>query len=163
MNSFSTVDVIAACHEFSPQLKVVSSLDSFKVMLAIAAVESGGADPKFAGHDCGPRFEPVYYVNGYWYNKSPKVQEAVAKFDRHGASSFGPWQMMFFNFSPTRTPDELLTNLESCAQDFVAWFNGYVSHQRPISLDEIGEIWNAGHKTSDIPYTTKLTKAYNLI
>jgi len=163
MNSFDTVDVIAACHEYSPNLKVPSELDPFKVMLAIAAVESGGADPSFAGHDCGPRFEPAYYKDGYFYKRSQKVQDLVEKFDRDGASSFGPWQMMFCNFSSSRTPEDLLINLDFCAEDFVTWFNSYVIHQNPVSLEEIGQIWNAGHKTPDSPYTIKLQKAYNLI
>jgi len=162
MSSFDTTDVIAACHEYSPLLKVPEILDPFKVMLAIAAVESGGADPKFAGHNCGPRFEASYYINGYTYLRSVGVRALVAKYDKLGASSFGPWQMMLVNFRD-RNPDDLLTNLDFCAQDFVAFFNSYVNHQHPTSLDEIGEIWNAGHKTSDIPYTTKLQRAYKLI
>jgi hypothetical protein len=164
MNSFDVIDVSDACKEYAPLLKInpAADLEPARVMLAIAAVESGGADPRYAGHDCGPRFEPAYYTGGSVYRKSPLVQKLVARWDRAAASSYGPWQCMFDNCLG-HTPDEMLTNLDICAQVFVTQFNNYVVGIRHAStLAEIGQVWNLGHIGPDPNYTTKLEKAYEL-
>lgn len=160
MNSFNTEDVVAACREYGPMLKMPAGLDAARVMLAIAAVESGGDDPNYAGHDCGPRHEPAYDVGGSIYRKSTLVQNLVKEFGSAAASSYGPWQCMYDNCLG-HTPQELIASLDLCAQVFVTQFNSYVEGTRHAStLDEIGQVWNLGHVAPDPVYTAKLEKAY---
>ncbi len=166
MNSFPKSDVLAACAKYGPVLKVPTGLDGERVMIAIAANESGGGDVNFVGHDCGPRHEPAYDVGGSVWASSPAQRALVAKYGRDGASSFGPWQTMLIN-CPSFTPTELETNLDVCARCFVSHFNSYVAHFDPKNLAEIGQIWNLGHKSiyppaSVVAYCEKLQKAYDL-
>lgn len=165
MNSFHTEDVVAACKEYGPLMRLIpgEDLDPIRAMLALAAVESGGGDPNYAGHDCGPRHEPAYDVGGSIYQRSSLVQSLVAKWGSAAASSYGPWQCMFDNCLG-HTPQEMETNLAICAQVFITQFNNYVEGVRHASnLDEVGEVWNLGHVGLDPQYVTKLEKAYGLI
>jgi hypothetical protein len=164
MNSFDTADVVAACKEYAPLMRLLpgEDLDPVRAMLAVAAVESGGGDPAFAGHNCGPRFEPAYYLGGSIWKGSTLVQGLVKTWDRAAASSYGPWQCMFDNCLG-HTPTEMETNLDICAQVFVTQFNTYVEGIRHAkTLDEVGEVWNLGHVGPDPQYTTKLERAYGL-
>ncbi len=165
MNSFPKIEVLASCAKYGPVLKVPSGLDGERVMIAMAANESGGGDVKFVGNDCGPRHEPAYDVGGSVWASSPAQRSLVAQYSRNGASSFGPWQTMLIN-CPGFTPAELETNLDDCARSFVSHFNSYVAHFEPKNLTEIGQIWNLGHKTVNPPvgvikYCEDLQKAYN--
>lgn len=163
MNSFPKDAVLAACKEYSPMLKIPSSLIAGNVMIAIAAVESGGGDVNYVGNNCGPRYEPAYDVGGSIYIKSPNQQTYVRKWGKDAACSYGPWQCMFDNCLG-HTPQEMETSIDICAQVFVVQFNNYVEKFRKAStLDEIGEVWNLGHIAPDSSYTTKLQKAYSSI
>lgn len=159
MVSYPTVDVIAACTAYGHMLKLPADLDGARVMLAIAAVESGGADPAHAGHDCGPRFEPAYFEGGGFYLRSPLQQQLVARHGRDAASSFGPWQMMFPNFSPGLSPQDL-ESLTICATQFVREFNHFADRWKFDTLDQIGEVWNTGREIPDPDYINKLQRAY---
>src|SRR5579863_4334734 len=174
MNSFTQPDVLAACSKYGPQLNVdgieylrpdgsVLSVSGAALMLAIAAVETGGGQVDYAGHDCGPRHEPAYDVDGHFYKTSTSLQNLISGYGSAAAMSYGPWQMMFDNFVDSRSsPEELLVNLDLCASEFVNFFNHYVLHYHPTSVEEVGEIWNAGHITSDPAYTDKLMDAYSV-
>lgn len=158
MNSFSKADVLAVCQKFGPILKVPAGLDGGRVMAALASNESS------TGANCGPRHEPAYDVNGGVWHDSATQKALVAEYGSLGASSFGPWQTMLIN-CPGRSPADLVANLEDCAQCLVAHFNDYVHHWSPASLQDIGQIWNLGHKTTTPPvgvvrYCADLQKAY---
>lgn len=163
-NSFLRAFVLASCQEHGPHLNVPQGIDGKKLMAAIAQVESG------LGANCGPRHEPGYDIGGAVYQGSKEQQALVAKFPAPAdsprklspaACSYGPWQMMLVNFSQDTTPQELETDLEKCATAFCEMFNSYVIKTRGAkTLDEIGEVWNAGHVTPDPAYTTKLQAAY---
>lgn len=160
MNSFPTQDVTALCLELGHLLTVPEGLSGERVMLAIAAVESGGADPKFAGHNCGPRHESAYDVNGGFWHQSTIQQGLVKEWGSRAACSFGPWQMMYCNFAPPVTPDQCEKDLRFCAVEFVGRFNRAMRRAAPKTLAEIGEIWNMGHIGPDPDYVTKLQRAY---
>lgn len=165
LSSFLSIDVLAACHEYGPQLKLpaAAGLIGWKVAAAIASVESS------MGADCGPRHEPAYDVGGAVWRRSAQQQALVAKYPSPpgsatpcspAAMSYGPWQCMFDNCQPY-APSDLLEDLDVCAECFVALFNSYVEgHEHAATLEEIGEVWNAGHITPDPAYTNKLAAAY---
>lgn len=150
--SFEKLDVLDMCRTYGPLLRLPSALDGSRVMAAFASVESS------LGLDCGPRHEPAYDVGGHYAKNS--VQAALlAKYGSAAACSYGPWQMMLLNFAACYTPSELETDLRTCAVEFVRHFN--LVTQRATTLDEMGEIWNAGHITPDPAYTQKLSAAYD--
>lgn len=159
MNSFKKFDVLSACTKYGPLLEVPAGLDGERVMLSFASNESS------TGSDCGPRHEPSYDVGGSVWASSPAQRALVSQYGRLGASSFGPWQLMLIN-CPGCTPDELQINLDMCARQFVGYFNRYVAHFDPTNLNQIGQIYNLGHKTTNPPagvvaYCEKLQKAYD--
>lgn len=160
MTTFPTAAVIDLCRQYGPQVHVPAPLDGARLMLAIAAVESGGANPLAAGHNCGPRHEASYDTNGGFWRQSPTQQDLVREHGTAAACSYGPWQMMFCNFSPDLTPDECNTDLARVAVEFVRHFNLHMRRWNPQNLDEIGEIWNTGKIGPDSDYVTKLQRAY---
>ena len=162
-STFPANDVLSLCSEFGPSLKVAPYLDGSKVMAAIASVESGGGDWKFVGHNCGPRHEAAYDEGGSIFKSSLEQQGLVAQHGADAASSFGPWQMMFINFSG-QTPDQLRTDARICAEEFVRWFNHYViGVRKAVTLADIGEVWNLGHIGDDPIYVAKLKTAYDAV
>jgi hypothetical protein len=159
--SFPAQDVIAACKFYGHQLKLLpGDLDGTRVMLAIAAVESGGADPVHAGHNCGPRLEPSYAEGGAFFLRSPIQQQLVEQHGSKAAMSYGPWQMMFPNFTDGLSPQELEANLQTCATEFVRQFNRFAARWRFVTLDQVGQVWNTGREIPDHEYTDKLHRAY---
>jgi hypothetical protein len=162
VQSIPTNDVIAACKANGGLLKVPLGIHGGRLMLAIAAVESGGGVPLAAGANCGPRHEPSYDVNGGFYSESALQRSLVQRFGALAASSFGPWQMMYCNFSGAMSPAELLNATASdFAVEFVRDLNKALARFQPATLAEIGEIWNTGHEAPDPGYIAKLTGAYN--
>lgn len=157
MNSFPQEAVLAACAQYGPSLNVVVPLDGAKVMTAIASNESS------LGFDCGPRHEPAYDAGGS-LSHGPEQRAALAKFGRDAACSYGPWQMMYVNFSmDVYAPTDLLTDLQACAVEFVKFMNNYVlGDRRAVTLADIGETWNLGHEAPDPEYVAKLQVAYNV-
>lgn len=160
MDTYKSEDVISVCLEIGDLLKVPEQLDGRQVMLAMAAVESGGADPNFAGHNCGPRHEPAYDVNGAFWTVSPIQQQLMKDHGFGAACSYGPWQMMFCNFSEGYKPEQLRNDLHLCAVEFIRQFNRFAARWDFKSLEEIGEVWNRGSKKPDPDYTNKLAAAY---
>lgn len=160
MRSFPASQVLALCQKYGSKLKPPAHLDGARLMLAIAAVESGGTDPRQAGHNCGPRHESSYDVNGGFWRQSPTMQELVKEFGSAAASSYGPWQMMYCNFSPTMTPQECDEDVEDAAVEFVRFFNAQMRRRNPQNLDEVGEVWNMGKIGPDPDYVQKLHRAY---
>lgn len=160
MSSFLKSNVLEACKTYGPQLHVAEGLDGVKVMAAIASNESS------YGANCGPRHEPAYDRGGSL--STGKLQASLLdEFGSAAASSYGPWQMMFINFTGY-TPSQLLTDLDACASEFVRFFNSYVIETRKAeSLDDIGQVWNDGH-VSLVPspgvlvYCKNLQTAYDL-
>jgi hypothetical protein len=161
MNSFPHGDVLAVCAQYGPQLHVQAGLDPVRVMAAIASNESS------MGVNCGPRHEPAYEANGAAWARAA-MAPLLAKYPPVGsppqspaACSYGPWQMMFVNFQNC-TPDQLLSDIDACALNFVRFFNGYViATKKASNLAEIGEVWNTGRITSDPAYVAKLQAAYD--
>jgi hypothetical protein len=160
MISFPNAQVVECCATDGVDLKVPATLDGRRVMLAIAAVESGGADPRAAGANCGPRHEPAYDVNGGFFRESPVQRGLVTTWGSAAAMSYGPWQMMFCNFSQGMSPMEAETSLDRLAVEFVRQFNQFDRRWNFTSLDQIGETWNTGREQPDPDYTTKLEQAY---
>lgn len=138
MSSFAKADVLAACTKYGPLLHLSSALDGPSVMEAIAMNESS------MGVNCGPRHEPAYDTGGrYCVGRQAQL---VTAFGSAAAASYGPWQMMFQNFMNSRTPAQLLIDLDACAQDFVTFFNDYVVGVRhAVTISDIGQVWNSGH------------------
>lgn len=160
MNGFPNQQVIDQCAAAGAELQAPADLDGRRIMLAIAAVESGGADPRQAGANCGPRLEPAYDVNGSFYLKSPIQQGLVTTWGSPAAMSYGPWQMMFCNFSQGVTPLEVETDLARLALEFVRQFNQFERRWKFQTLEDIGEVWNMGREAPDPDYTAKLDRAY---
>lgn len=160
MLSFPAKDVIAASKFYGHLLKLPGDLDGARVMLAIAAVESGGADPVHAGHNCGPRLEPAYDEGGSFFLRSAIQQRLVEQHGSKAAMSYGPWQMMFCNCSEGLSPQELEANLQTCATEFVRQFNRFAARWNFANLDQVGQVWNTGREIPDHDYTSKLERAY---
>jgi hypothetical protein len=159
--NFAKADVLIACNENGPSLKLdpIAQLDGRGVMAAIASNESS------LGLNCGPRHEPAYDVGGFLaQGKGQRL--LLQQFGQAAACSYGPWQMMFDNFT-TEDPGVLETQLTVCALEFVDFFNSYVIGVRhavslnAVSLADIGEVWNRGHIAPDPAYTAKLQLAYD--
>jgi hypothetical protein len=142
-------------------LNVPSNLDGIKVMAAIASNESS------FGANCGPRHEPAYDVGGS-LSSGTLQQNLLSEYGSDAACSYGPWQMMFDNFTGY-SPAQLLTDLQGCAVEFVRFFNSYIiGSKNAQSLSDIGQIWNSGHiyTTPSIgvaTYCSNLQKAYDLL
>lgn len=167
MTSFDQVDVLQQCRYYGVELELppAAGLDGDRVMTAIADNESS------RGANCGPRHEPAYEADG-----APWARAAMAPLllawppvgdppQSPAACSYGPWQMMFVNFSEgaQQTIMAGTATVEMYASEFVRYFNSYVMSQRPESLAEIGQIWNMGHKAPDTAYTDKLQAAYDAV
>lgn len=153
MSNFAKADVLAACDTYGRLLDVDPTLDGRGVMAAIASNESS------LGANCGPRHEPAYDRGGSLAGGKAQML-LLAKFGSAAACSYGPWQMMFDNFS-VEDPAVLQTDLDVCAREFVSFFNRYVIQTRhAVSLADIGETWNLGHIGPDPAYVAKLQAAY---
>ena len=141
-------------------LHLASGIDGRKIMAAIASNESS------TGANCGPRHEPAY-DNGGSLSTGAAQAAALAKYGSAAACSYGPWQMMFANFSGV-TPDQLNSDIDLCAQGFVKFFNSFViGSRRAQGVQDIGQVWNLGHVTSTPPpgliaYCKKLQAAYDV-
>jgi len=158
-SSFLTADVLAACTQYGPQLHVPAPLDGVMTMRAIASNESS------IGANCGPRHEPAYDVGGT-YGNGPIMKPLLAAYGSAAASSYGPWQMMFCNYSGAYSPAELLTDLQANAVEFVRFFNNTVA-RRVTSLSDIGQVWNSGHVSANpspgvATYVSRLQAAYDV-
>lgn len=159
MVSFPKQEVLDCCDQYGSMLHLPAGLDGRKVMAAIASNESS------TGANCGPRHEPSYDVGGT-LAKGLQQTVALAHFGSRAACSYGPWQMMFVNFSGV-APDRLNTDIDACALGFVKFFNSYVIAARHAqTLKDIGQVWNFGHMTPTPPagvanYCQKLQAAYD--
>lgn len=160
--SFPNADVIRMCKEYGSELHVPRMLTDWRVMLAIAAVESGGGDPTQAGHDCGPRHERLYDSGGLYWQNSPTQRALCQKWGFNGACSYGPWQMMLCNFDEDIDPARLNRDLEFCTVQFVLAYNRFMVRWGFIALAQIGEVWNTGREARDPEYVAKLSEAYEL-
>jgi hypothetical protein len=154
--NFSKADVLEASLTYGSQMKVAPPLDGRGVMLALSSNESS------FGADCGPRHEPAYDIGG---SLSHGQEQALLlqQYPNQAACSFGPWQMMFVNFTPYAHAKIANGTVEliDYAQEFVRFFNRYViGVRKAASLAEIGEVWNLGHIGPDPVYVAKLEKAY---
>lgn len=153
MTAFPKADVLAACAEYGKLLRVSSDLDGIRVMTALASNESS------LGANCGPRYEPSYDLNGR--NCNHQMVGLIALYGRDACCSYGPWQMMYVNFT-AYTPTELLTDLQACSVEFVRFFNSYViGVRKAVTLADVGEVWNLGHEGPDPEYVAKLQAAYD--
>jgi hypothetical protein len=157
-SSFLTADVLAACDEYGPQLRVPAPLDGVMTMRAIASNESS------TGADCGPRHEPAYDAGGV-YGDGAVMRPLLAAYGAAAACSYGPWQMMFCNYSGAYSPSELLVDLQANAVEFVRFFNNNVA-TRVTSLSDIGQVWNSGHVSTApspgvVTYVSRLQAAYD--
>lgn len=159
--NFTKQDVLAACAKYGPLLTVPDGLDGVRVMAAIASNEST------FGMYCGPRHESAFDTGGQWcvgYQLS-----LVQQYGSAAACSYGPWQMLFANFSAADLPTVEAGTLDMFAQEFLWHFNAYVMGcRKPTSLDEIGMVWNAGHVLTNpgpgvLAYCRKLAAAYNAL
>jgi hypothetical protein len=140
MVTFPKQEVLDCCAQYGPMLKLPAGLDGRKVMASIASNESS------TGANCGPRHEPAYDVGGA-LSKGSQQANALEEFGSAAACSYGPFQMMFVNFSGVR-PDQLNTDIDLCVQGCGSFFNAYVIGARHAqTLTDIGQIWNCGHKT----------------
>jgi hypothetical protein len=162
--SFPQSEVLALCAEYGPQLRVDLVIDpplvGKYVMGAIAWNESA------LGADCTPRHEPAWDLGGV-YAGEPEQAALLKEYGRAAASSYGPWQLMFYN-CPGFTPDELTSDADACARCFLAYFNGYIQRKGAITLEQIGQAYNLGHVTEDPPesvqqYTKNLALHYTAV
>ena len=154
--NFSKAEILEASLNYGTQLKVPPPLDGRGVMLALSSNESS------YGANCGPRREPAYDVGG---SLSHGQQQALLlqQYPKQAPCSFGPWQMMFINFTPAAQAKIAAGSVEliDYAQEFVQFFNRYViGVRKAASLAEVGEVWNLGHIGPDPVYVAKLDKAY---
>lgn len=162
MTSFQREDVLDSCALFGSMLNLPTGIDRRKIMAAIASNESS------TGANCGPRREPAYDVGGSLSTR-PQQAAALKKYGSVAPCSYGPWQMMFVNFSP-EAQNKIATGtvgIDDYALEFVKFFNAYVIGARKAkTLQDIGQVWNLGHISQNPPasvvdYCKKLHSAYD--
>jgi hypothetical protein len=139
--SFTKADIIAACQKFGPLLVgLPSGVNGIQFLWALSGNESS------FGEDVVPRHEPAYDLGGS-LSHSPEMQALLAKFPHAAACSYGPWQIMLINCPQGTTPDAM-TDLDTCAQATVAYWNRLLREFHPQSISSLGMIWNAGSPLS---------------
>lgn len=135
--------VAALCRKYGPQLRLEATddgtgqpINGMRLLWALAGNESS------FGANCTPRFEPSYYTDGAYYRHSARVRELVALYDREGASSFGPWQLLLVN---TKLTPAQMADPEMACQATVEFINRYIiSLQRASTLSQIADAYNSG-------------------
>ena len=113
-----------------------------------------------------PRFEPLYFKDGFYYRKSPLVRDLVEKFDRDAACSYSSFQILFvtaFEFGFKGNPSELKD--DSIALPIVITFiNKRIIRFKPNRIEDMFDAYNSGNfKDNIIPeaYINKAMTWYN--
>lgn len=131
-------DVLTSCQSYGQLVDPLPGIDGARLLAAMAMNESA------LGDNCGPRHEPAYDVGGL-YASDPAQKVLLSQYPYWGASSFGPLQVMLVNL-PGATPQELNGDLSLVFRLSVGFLNQQIRRFSPASLQDIGEIWNGGHK-----------------
>jgi len=151
--NFTKVQVAGACREHGPEVgPLPDGVDGTQLLWAMSGVESS------FGADCNPRHEPAFDVGGIYGSHAPMPDLLKFYGSPAAACSYGPWQIMLAN-APGCAPDDF-DDIDHAASATVSFLNQQLRRFSPQSLEEIGEVWNAGHITPDPGYTKKLEAAY---
>ena len=137
MANFTPKQVADQCRISGPDLAgLPRGVDGAQLLWAMAGNESS------FGVNCTPRHEPAFDVGGV-YGSSPAMVSLLAKFGTAAACSYGPLQMMFCNAAPGTKPSDF-DDIQTAFRLSVDFLNRQLKHWRPSSLEDIGEMWNAG-------------------
>lgn len=134
--------------------------DKKALLQAIAQVESS------YGVNNIPRFEPSYYIDGYYYKVSTEVQNYVSKYGKHASCSYSSFQIMFptaCELGYTGTPQDLGKD-EIAIQWVIKFINNRILRKKPQGLEDIFDAYNSGNfKDKYIPerYIKKATRWYD--
>lgn len=134
---FTREVLAAACMQFAATLKVPVGIDAARLLWALSGCESS------FGKNCTPRHEPFYHdlaVSG----KSPQLVNLTARFGCAAHSSFGPWQLLLVNATPTTLPEDF-AQLERCALETTAFVNARILiHERAQTVQQVAMAYNSG-------------------
>lgn len=135
MMFFDKSEIAAMCRTYGGLLHVPAGLDGARLMWAISGNESS------FGKNCTPRHEPGYCTGRY--SKNAQMIELTRMFGCDAHKSYGPWQVMFVNCLGYK-PEEF-RQLDACAHAFLGYFNRTVDHQKPQTIEQIGDMFNSGN------------------
>ena len=134
--SFTELEVVPKCHKWGGSLLLDGTgLDGATVLWAISGCESTfGANSK-------PRFEPSYARN-----MSPQMVALRNRLGDASACSFGPWQLMAVNVTPSLESVEQFADLDFCAAQTVNHINlAILQAQGAKTLAQIADAYNSGN------------------
>jgi len=141
--SFSKSDIAAACALYGARVPLLpAGVDPAQLMWAVANNESIHHDSHPDRLFCDPRFEPAWYLGGGLCN--PEQQQYCDLYGRDAASSFGPWQVMFWHCHGAYKPAEFV-ELDPCAALYLMFMQKMMPYQRPPTLEAIFQMYNCGH------------------
>ena len=159
ITSISRPALIALCVEYGSKLQELPvGIIGKQLLWALAGNESS------FGADTIPRHEPAFDKGGYYADKPP-MPDLLLRYGSPAACSYGPWQILYANCWMLTNPLAMMDSPEICAQCTVDQLNKFMRYSHPVSLIEIGMLWNAGHimmaMTAGVArYTQELQKNY---
>lgn len=150
--NFTPDQVAEYCRIYGPQTgPLPPGVEGQQLLWAMSDVESKH------GTNCQPRYEAAYDAGGRYGAHAP--MPALRKlYGKDAACSYGPLQCLLCNAGGLAPQD--FDSIDIAFHASVVYLNWLLRHFQPANLDEIGECWNAGHKTPDPAYTAKLRAAY---
>lgn len=142
------IDFANLCRAHGPRL-IVPGLEPVRVLWAI-----GGKETSF-GDNIVPRHENGYCFSSPAYKADARLRE-MTKVDGCAAhSSYGPWQILYYNALITDKSialTQLLYDANVCARVTVDRLNHVIQAQGLVTLREIADAWNSGNgKDRNIP------------
>lgn len=147
-----------ACRSYAP-LITNAPVCPVSILWTLAGNESS------FGENCTPRHEPSWDRGGVNYQNS-EIQKALWAREGSAASySYGPWQLMYFNFVQPCTIKDAAENLHIQAVSTCVFLTNLIRRWNLKTLVDIGVCWNHGSPTRNISpgvqaYVHEL--AYNL-
>lgn len=147
--TFTREQIAKACRDYGRSLlNLPPDVDGPQLMWALAGNESS------FGANCTPRFEKSYFSGRY--SKEPPMPHLISLFGEAAACSYGPWQVMLCNCYGYK-PEEF-SDLEKCAEAFIAFLNRQLERQKPVTLKEVFDMYNSGNWRDSIVPTDYIAK-----
>jgi hypothetical protein len=134
---FDRKEIAAACRKWGGMLRTPAGVDGVRLLWAIAGCESS------FGVNCKPRHEP-YYHRLALEGKNKQLVEMTKLWGCDAHSSFGPWQLLLVNCTPTMRPEDF-ANVHRAAMETAMFLNRRVLGQEHASnLIQIATAYNSG-------------------
>jgi hypothetical protein len=135
-------DLMEAIEKYAEYLKDAPfHYNKRALLIAIAKNESS------FGVDLGPRLEPAYDINGFYFKKSYLLREQYAIYGDAVAKSYGPFQLMYIvcvelGYPMDKDPADL-ANFDTNTQYAVAYINRRAMRHAD-RVEDILDAYNSG-------------------